>query len=105
MERFIHLPHIDLADHYQFVTFRTFDSVDDYLRKLEKQNLPNNKRQLIVDEYLDHSTKGAYLNDHVIQLLGDYLSSEERQLYELIAYCIMPNHVHLLIKPLEDYLG
>jgi len=29
-----HLPHLDIENHYQFLTFRTRDSVDGYLTKL-----------------------------------------------------------------------
>ena len=39
-----HLPHIDIEGHYQFITFRTQDSSDQYLKKLAQQRLPNSKR-------------------------------------------------------------
>jgi len=32
-KNFRHLPHIDSAGYYQFVTFRTHDSVDEFVRK------------------------------------------------------------------------
>ena len=32
------LPHIDMKDHYQFVTFRTKDSIDGYIQKLYGSN-------------------------------------------------------------------
>jgi len=96
------LPHLDIKNHYQFVTFRTFDSIDSYLKKLSKQNLPNQQKQLLMDEYLDKSTNGAVLNDHILELLSGIIKDYNFVLYELIAFCIMPNHVHLLIKPLVD---
>ncbi len=63
------LPHIDLDGHYQFITFRTLDSVDSFLKKLALNDLPNNKKQLAIDQYLDQSCNGAYLNGEVITLL------------------------------------
>ena len=95
-----HLSHIDIKDHYQFITFRTQDSVDPYLIKLAGQNLPNGRKQLAIDTYLDKSQNGAYLTDDVLLFLSNYLRLKDAVLYELIAFCIMPNHVHLLIKPL-----
>jgi len=38
-----HLPHIDLVGHYQFITFRTFDSVDDFVKKLSSSAQSNTK--------------------------------------------------------------
>lgn len=35
-------------------------------------------------------------------LLNAFIQAHHLVLYELIAFCIMPNHVHLLIKPLID---
>ena len=95
------LPHFDIKHNYQFITFRTQDSLDDYLRKLTQQNLANSKRQLIIDKYLDQSENGAYLNDDILVLLSDFIKAKNTVLYEFIAFCIMPNHVHLLIKPLD----
>jgi REP element-mobilizing transposase RayT len=99
--KYRHLPHMDIKDHYQFITFRTQDSVDSYLRKLAGQNLPNSKQQLAIDKYLDQSQNGAYLTDDVLLFLSAYLRLKDAVLYELIAFCIMPNHVHLLIRPLD----
>jgi len=97
-----HLPHRDIKNHYQFITFRTHDSVDAYLKKLSQKNLPNQKKQLKIDEYLDQSRAGSYLNQDVLLLLYNLIKKHDRRLYELIAFCIMPNHVHLLMKPLYE---
>ncbi len=96
------LPHLDIKHHYQFITFRTYDSVDAYLKKLSKQAIPNRQKQLLIDEYLDKSTLGAVLNNDVLELLCVFIKKYHSVLYELIAFCIMPNHVHLLIKPMAD---
>jgi REP element-mobilizing transposase RayT len=95
-----HLQHVDIKHHYQFITFRTNDSIDAYLKKITRQDLPNSKLQLAIDEYLDQSGNGAYLNGEILILLRDFIQSKNNILYRLAAFCIMPNHVHLLIEPL-----
>jgi len=94
---YIHLPHLDFVNHYQFITFRTYDSTDNFLKKLSLQNKPNNKIQLEIDSYLDDSQNGA----EILIALIDFLKNKDQLLYDLIALCIMPNHVHLLINPLK----
>ena len=57
------LPHIDAKDHYQFVTFRTNDSLDSYINKLIKdETLKQNIKQYKIDEILE------YPNQAVIRL-------------------------------------
>ena len=95
-----HLRHIDLKYHYQFVTFRTFDSVDSYIKKLSSYTSNCRKRQLAIDTYLDKSSNGAYLNDDALLYLRELLIAQDHKLYQLFAFCIMPNHVHILCEPL-----
>ena len=73
-----HLPHIDDLEYFQFITFRTNDSIDDYLDKLAKQNKSNAEKQLQIDEYLDQSNNGSYLNDDVLDYLYNYFIEKER---------------------------
>ena len=68
-----HLHHIDLNDHYQFITFRTHDSVDDFVNKLLSKPIEEKYRQQELDDYLDHSKKGSYLNRKVLNFLFQYL--------------------------------
>lgn len=96
-----HLPHVDIIGYYQFITFRTFDSTDDFLKRLSLQDKPNNKKQLEIDNYLDFSQKGAYLNDDILIAMNEFLKNKNNDLYDLIAFAIMPNHIHILIKPLD----
>ena len=85
--KYTHLPHLDLVGHYQFITFRTFDSMDGYLKKLSLQNKSNDRKQLDIDRYLDTSCRGAYLQGDVLTTLYDFslymtkkLSSTQRQI-------------------------
>ncbi|NOQ14526.1 MAG: hypothetical protein GQ583_08650 [Methyloprofundus sp.] len=99
--KYNHLPHIDISNYYQFITFRTHDSIDGFIKKLVSQHMPNNKKQMTVDTYLDRSHNGAYLHGDVVLFLSEFFISKEGILYELIAFSIMPNHIHLLILPLK----
>ncbi|SFV64253.1 hypothetical protein-transmembrane prediction [hydrothermal vent metagenome] len=100
-EKHTNLPHIDIPNYYQFITFRTFDSLDTYLKKLYNTETPNRKKQQAIDNYLDSSNNGAYLNGEVLLYLYDFLKKQDRILYDLVAFCIMPNHIHILCKPLQ----
>lgn len=96
-----HLHHIDLSNHYQFITFRTHDSIDSYLDKILSKPISERKKQQEIDNYLDQSTNGTYLTNYVLNFLYDFFIKKDNDVFDLIAFCIMPNHVHLLIKPLK----
>jgi len=98
---YAHLPHMDMEAYYQFITFRTADSTDDFLLKLTTQGEPDRERQMAINEYLDASAQGAYLYDDVLRFLFDFIRSKDGDLYKLVCFAIMPNHVHLLIKSLQ----
>lgn len=96
-----HLSHIDIKGYYQFITFRTADSTDSFLSSLATQSKPNREKQMAMDEYLDASQQGTYLNGHVLRFLSNFIRSKDGDLYELVCFAVMPNHVHMLVKPLQ----
>ena len=100
--KFSHLSHIDIKEYCQFITFRTFDSVDEFVKKLSATDKLNKEKQQAIDDYLDSSQNGAYLNGEILDYLYHFLKSKDGNLYELVAFVIMSNHVHLLIKPLKN---
>jgi len=56
------------------------------------------------DKALDASGTGIkYLaNAQIAKLVVESLHFRDGKVYELIAYCIMPNHIHIIFKPLEE---
>jgi len=102
MNKKCNLPHIDLVGYYQFVTFRTHDSIDDFLKRISEEDISSSLKQYKADEYLDRSLKGAYLDGEVLQWLKSFLLSKDEVLYNLVAFSIMPNHLHLLFKQKEE---
>ncbi|MDY0116314.1 MAG: hypothetical protein RBR59_01910 [Sulfurimonadaceae bacterium] len=93
------LPHISILEYYQFITFRTYDSIDKFVSKIqENNNLITKSKQYQIDKYLDRSKNGAYLFEENINILRNIILDQNKILYEIDVFCIMPNHVHLLIK-------
>ncbi len=104
-----YLPHID-HHRYQMITFRLYDSVPQHLIDEWKSmadtlhKLPDNfqaeqelRRQ--IDEYEDNGYGACYFNDaRIAQLMVDALKHDDGCRYHLISYCIMPNHVHVLVE-------
>jgi len=97
------LHHYTEIESYQFITFRTQDSIDPYLQKISKiMELSVSERQMRIDKYCDKSNKGCHLNNELIQIVMDYLKELDPDFYLLITVSIMPNHIHLLIKQKQD---
>jgi len=97
------LPHFSEIHSYQFVTFRTHDSVDYFLSQLkasmqEKESI----KQMKIDAYLDVSKKGRYLNGEIIGVVIDHCKSMEPESYQLICLSVMPNHIHILFEQYQD---
>ena len=56
------------------------------------------------DRYLDQVTQIDWLRDpRVASIVRENLNHHDGERYLLHAYCIMPNHVHLLLTPHEPH--
>lgn len=110
------LPHIQIAGSTYFVTFRLMDSLPKVaLEKLTEETarikkLPNDEAELEhrrwfekFDNYLDRILSGQeYLkNEQIADLVAESIHYRDGKVYELCAFCIMPNHVHSVFMPLE----
>jgi REP element-mobilizing transposase RayT len=100
--RYTNLPHLNLKGYYQFITFRTYDSLDEYIKKISQKDISNSKKQYLIDNHLDNSSKGAYLNGKILNFMYNFLLLKDKDIYELISFVIMSNHIHLLVKPSID---
>ena len=95
----VKLPHISLNDHYQFITFRTHKSIDEYVSKIQNNhNIDTKNKQLQIDQYLDNSENGAYFYEKAIDIIKDVIFEKNNILYETECFSIMPNHIHILLK-------
>jgi REP element-mobilizing transposase RayT len=86
---------------YNFITFRTYKSVDEYIKKLNSLDMDTKLKQYKIDIYLDCSNNGCYLYNKQITILKNVLYEHNNIDYELVAFAIMPNHVHLLLQPFK----
>ncbi|WP_041672823.1 transposase [Sulfurovum sp. NBC37-1] len=95
----LNLPHIDMKGYYQFITFRIKESIDSYLKQLYANKYDSEKiKQYKMDQYLDKSINGAFLNGSLIQEIQNYYFNHHGKEFDLYAVTIMPNHIHALVK-------
>jgi REP element-mobilizing transposase RayT len=96
-----HLPHWQPEDAALFVTWRLHGSFPRTVTVLKDQSA--GKAFVAMDRELDKAATGRrWLQDQrVAQCVADTLQYGEKQLglYELLAWVLMVNHVHILIDP------
>ena len=96
-----YLPHCDFPGLVQFVTFRLADSMP-ALRRGEWEHLllieDLREKRGKLEEYLDRGVGECHLRDsRIAKLCEDALRFFDNERYELLAWCVMPNHVHVLV--------
>lgn len=122
------LPHLFDVDKPIFITFRlkfTFpqDVIDKFenrkcqwqqeqVNKSEPEKLEDSKRKdglffAWYDQLLDKSPDVPKIlhRADITEIIATALRHFDKKRYKLLAYCIMPNHVHALILPLKDADG
>ena len=116
------LPHIQPPGATFFITFNLTGSIPKHIsqqyitekRKLEaaaqttfkqKQDIPEKKREWFrkFEETLDQANNGPVWlkNEQIAKLVSESLHHLNGKVYSLISYCIMANHVHVVLTPLE----
>ena len=97
-----YVPHFDSPENVQHVVFRTLGSIPAAILAGLDGNAGQRRTQ--VDAILDSSTSGHLLAMPAhARIVQDCLMHFDSQRYNLIAWCIMPNHVHVLIEQIEGY--
>jgi len=103
-----YLPHFDGGEIIQFITFRLGDSLpkkvlDKWKRALDQEIISEIEYRRKIDKYLDKSHGACYLDDiRIAKMVEENLFHYDGKKYKLIAYVLMPNHVHILIRPIAD---
>lgn len=103
-----YLPHFDGGEIVQFITWRLCDSLPQkvlqrFNEELSTRGAENLTREtlILVDEYLDKGIGSRHLRRRdVAEMVRDALLHHAGKMYILLAWVIMPNHVHLLLRPL-----
>ena len=114
------LPHIHLEGYPMFITFNLTESIPKEVvaglisqREQELKNLSPKSNEYYkihkkyfgkYDEWLDNSKSGHQWlrNENLAEIVAKKIHSMANERYELVAFCIMPNHVHLLIRSFTD---
>ena len=97
-----YLPHFDSPEYIQHIVFRTAGSLPRPVAK-EISRTPE-QRRAIYDKLLDQS-----LFDHVLisknaaEIVVETLHYHHGNKYCLFAWCVMPNHVHVLMETQQGY--
>ena len=111
-----YLPHCDEAGFVQFITFRLSDSVpanliSEWRRELKiipgLSSYDSRKIELSqrLDKYEDACRGGCMLrNPQIAEIAQNTLLFFDCERYRLLEWCIMPNHVHVLILPINGHL-
>ncbi|MBX3290297.1 MAG: transposase [Acidobacteria bacterium] len=108
-----YLPHFDAGPfRTQFITFRLFDSLPQNVLRRIKQELELRKPEnisretfILAERYLDKGYGACFLKRlDVATMVRDALLKYHLERYRLDAWVIMPNHAHLLLRPLEGHM-
>ncbi len=111
-----YLPHWESPNATYFVTFRLADSLpQQLLDQLHKEQslqpaaanqVRATKRRALLkraEQALDTGLGLCHLrNPRIAQIVADTIRHFDGQRYELVAWCVMPNHVHVLLAPLKE---
>jgi REP element-mobilizing transposase RayT len=96
------LPHWDVVGKAMFVTFRLHGSLPAN-RRFPNARITSGEAFVAMDRILDHARCGPFflrqpeIASMVVRALFDCEHRFKR--YELYAFVVMPNHVHLLVTP------
>lgn len=93
-----YLPHIDRPDLVQFITYRLADSLPKHLREAADDEFD------ALDSELDRGLGSCVLQrPEIARVVLDNWRHFNGQRYTILAACVMPNHVHVLIEPVTGY--
>ena len=104
-----HLPHFDSPGTRQFITYRLADAMPAARRSEWTAFLAledDLEKQRRIEAYLDHGYGACHLRDpRIADLVQENLWHHDGVKYRLLAWVIMPNHVHVLIEIGDAPLG
>jgi len=92
----------------QSITFRLADSLPAHVLEAladERERLDDRAWRQQIEDYLDAGYGACYLRQpEIAALVEEALHYFDGQRYRLLAWVIMPNHVHVLIETFTGYL-
>lgn len=97
------LPHWDEPYVTQNITFRLYDSlpvqvVTDLRHTLNRNPKLTMKQRYQIEKYLDEGYGACYLkHPDIANVVANTFRFYDKKRYELVAWVVMPNHIHVLI--------
>ena len=100
-----YLPHCDIPGLLQFITFRLGDSLPIHvLHRLAQENNDDVEKLKQIECFLDAGHGECWLKQpDVANVVEDALLHGDEQRYRQLAWCVMPNHVHVLIETFDEH--
>jgi putative transposase len=101
-----YLPHLDAAEVIQAITFRLADAlprkvIDGWKRELERAVPTANAEQKMRERIARFEDAGhgccVLRNPSCAEIVQDALLHFDGERYRLLEWCVMPNHVHVLV--------
>jgi len=110
------LPHYYPPEATYFITFRLYASLPKKIIEEIEISLQNQKENHFnfikhmdgrIDEYLEKVKENRlYLkNPQLAEIVANALHHYDKKEYNLICYCIMPNHVHFVFEQKKDAIS
>jgi len=108
------LPHWDVTHGIYFITFNLFDAIPRYIReqireeaeaqlkliRAERGAAPEIEEwiQAKLGEALDNNYGSCFMRDErIASLVANAITHFDGERYELLGWCVMPNHVHAVL--------
>jgi len=101
-----YLPHLDAPGLLQFIAFHLADSLPrDVLARIYAETRPEERERLQrVERLLDAGHGACWLRrPDIAQVVDEALRYFDGARYRLLAWAVMPNHVHVLIETFEGH--
>lgn len=102
-----YLPHFDQPELVQSITFRLADALPAHIvasLNQDKQKLTSFEKRQRIEDFMNAGHGECFLRDPRIgQLVENALKYFDGERYRLLAWVIMPNHVHVLIETIYGF--
>jgi REP element-mobilizing transposase RayT len=100
-----YLPHFDAGAVVQTVTFRLADSLPrEFYEKAAAIAANNIERAVLLERGIDQGRGDCILSDPInAEIVRGTLQHFDGDRYRLLAWVIMPNHVHAMIEQMEGH--
>ena len=102
-----YLPHFDEPEIVQSITFRLADAMPAHViesLRQEKETITDAEARKRIESYLDAGYGACYLRQPEIgQLVENAMLHFDGKRYHIIAWVVMPNHVHVVIEIIQNH--